>query len=618
MKTHRWLQRVSAWGLGVLALWLGGQLPVAAATQTDFGYRRMATDNGVGATQPMLIILANFPAPCTPYPNWTNITYFSNLVFEVNAAKRTANGYFKEVSNDRFQWAPVQVLTVSLPASARYDVIKNDSLYASNIIYWAVFTNRFDWEAYNTITANTNVTGSELSITIFSNDAMLSCRGVSQVKPPNVSRPYAGLVYVGSFWDGFPTMCHEMAHMLGAKDFYGIWGTGECLANRLSLMSCMGNQSAHLDAWHKMQLGWSSPRIFPLNSSGTTNLPAAQRSLVTAPIILYDTNRGPDEFFLLEYRTRDITGSGGGYDAGVFGDGLVIWHVAHDADRHTPFMATLAWPNAERDWYECIKCRSLFLGPGEAGKCPADGMHDPFADNHGLVKNDPSVAGQAGWKRCSKCRSLFLGANQTASNCPAGGTHSAAAGDYTLLTDSTVLAHHFWRRCTKCETLFIGWLYPQGVLTTNGVCPVGGTHNADTNIEYTLPAFWAILALQPEAYPDLRRGESDVWPSGSATPWLWWYDRTPACVNVQVRDFPTGTNSITIDWTNEAGSWVDFAYAGTENGSYARPFNTMAEGVNAVAPAGYLHVKAGRSAERLRITKAMRIRPYGGRVIIGR
>jgi len=52
--------------------------------------------------------------------------------------------------------------------------------------------------------------------------------------------------------------------------------------------------------------------------------------------------------------------------------------------------------------------------------------------------------------------------------------------------------------------------------------------------------------------------------------------------------------------------WVDMAYAGTEHGTQAQPYNTLAEGISAVATAGTLKVK-GNTAEHPRITKAMRI-----------
>jgi hypothetical protein len=63
--------------------------------------------------------------------------------------------------------------------------------------------------------------------------------------------------------------------------------------------------------------------------------------------------------------------------------------------------------------------------------------------------------------------------------------------------------------------------------------------------------------------------------------------------------------------------WVDFAHSGTEDGTYQHPYNTLAEGVNAVFAGGTLRVMAGSSAETMTITKAMNIQAYGGSVTIG-
>lgn len=611
MKTRFRPRPAPAWRHLFSLLCLSGALSASASTLTNFGYANMAT----GSSRPMLVILANFASPS--FPGGANITTYSNRVFEVSTTKWTANSYFKEVSNNRFQWEPAAVLRVDMPESGRWANFGNDSAYASNIIYCAVATNAFNWDVYAQ-TAGTNLTARDLAITLFSNDGGKSARDVSDIKPPGVTRTYRGRVYVGDPRDSVDIDCHEMSHILGAIDFYGIWGIGGCLNGHLTLMSCSYGEKYHLDAWHKMQFGWAEPRIFPLNGSGTTTLNAAQLGLASAPIILYDTNRGADEFFLLEYRTKTVTGLGGGYDANVAGNGLVIWHVLHNANKKPRVMAEIAWPDAERSWRECKKCRALSHGTTSPGTCPAGGVHDPFQDDHGLVKNDPGASGQPGWKRCTKCQSLFFGPNQADSNCPAEGTHLAGADNYTLITDTTVLANPKWHRCTQCETLVRKWENVHAPWTTNSVCPVGGRHTPDTSVEYMIPSFWAIETLQAEAYPDLRRAESDVWPGGSSTPWLHWYDQTPACVTVQVQPFVTGDTHIRIDWLNEAGTWVDFSYSGTKNGSFSRPFNLLSEGVNAVAPGGYLYIKFSYTPLPANITKPMRIRTYNGPVLIGR
>ena len=67
----------------------------------------------------------------------------------------------------------------------------------------------------------------------------------------------------------------------------------------------------------------------------------------------------------------------------------------------------------------------------------------------------------------------------------------------------------------------------------------------------------------------------------------------------------TASNVLTKTYT-PSQVWVDMAYSGTEHGTQAQPYNTLAEGISAVATAGTLKVK-GNTAEHPRITKAMRI-----------
>ena len=63
--------------------------------------------------------------------------------------------------------------------------------------------------------------------------------------------------------------------------------------------------------------------------------------------------------------------------------------------------------------------------------------------------------------------------------------------------------------------------------------------------------------------------------------------------------------------------WVDFDYSGTEIGTAIEPFNTLAEGVDAVTPGGTIRIKAGVSGEILEITKAVRIEAPEGEARIG-
>lgn len=64
-------------------------------------------------------------------------------------------------------------------------------------------------------------------------------------------------------------------------------------------------------------------------------------------------------------------------------------------------------------------------------------------------------------------------------------------------------------------------------------------------------------------------------------------------------------------------TWVHFAYGGPEDGSFARPFNTVPEGVSAVQSFTSLFFKAGASNWTGSVSKAMTMRPFGGEVSIG-
>ncbi len=72
-----------------------------------------------------------------------------------------------------------------------------------------------------------------------------------------------------------------------------------------------------------------------------------------------------------------------------------------------------------------------------------------------------------------------------------------------------------------------------------------------------------------------------------------------------------------IDGAAGSTKWVDFAYSGTESGTYAQPYNTIAEAV-AAAGAGYtICIKGGTTGETLTIDKNVYLEAAGGTVTVG-
>jgi hypothetical protein len=63
--------------------------------------------------------------------------------------------------------------------------------------------------------------------------------------------------------------------------------------------------------------------------------------------------------------------------------------------------------------------------------------------------------------------------------------------------------------------------------------------------------------------------------------------------------------------------WVEFSYSGTEEGSFFRPYNSVAEGVSAVPIDGTVIIKSGTSPETLSVNKKLDMRSWNGTSTIG-
>ncbi len=121
---------------------------------------------------------------------------------------------------------------------------------------------------------------------------------------------------------------HEYGHALGLPDLYDTDGTSEgvgkwCLMAGGSWNSTTGDSGsrpAHLDPWAKWRLGWITPTAVQCTS--TRSLPqAATSSSGFLRLLNGSAPSGTGEYFLAE--NREFVG----FDAGLPGAGLLIWHV---------------------------------------------------------------------------------------------------------------------------------------------------------------------------------------------------------------------------------------------------------------------------------------------------
>ncbi|MGA9573147.1 MAG: M6 family metalloprotease domain-containing protein [Lysobacterales bacterium] len=130
-------------------------------------------------------------------------------------------------------------------------------------------------------------------------------------------------------------MCHELGHlMLGLPDLYdtddssagigdwGLMGSGEW--NQTG--SWQGDSPAHLSSWSKVSTNFILPQDINSNSSGVSIVKADSNE--AAKRIWIDKYK-LREYFLVENRQKS------GYDTGLPGSGLLIWHIDENVSANT-------------------------------------------------------------------------------------------------------------------------------------------------------------------------------------------------------------------------------------------------------------------------------------------
>ncbi|MCP5525524.1 MAG: hypothetical protein H7A47_01790 [Verrucomicrobiales bacterium] len=625
--------------LGILLAAPG--LPLAGKAQpnlTDFGYANMRTDRVLH----LAVILVNFTnTPVStnvalPYvmgstPVGTNYAaaerWYTNWFLAVNdSSNPSVNGYLHEASNGRMGCRLAGLTMLTLDTNLTYAGVAArvggvgplaDKVYASNFLWLAASKPSFATVTNRDLNANRRITGDECTLVLLSNDRTIGggTRGPYQLPLPNTT-----LLWETEFTfqaaDDTPlnVVNHEIVHVLQGSHARDIYGPGGALSHGFTIMAG-GRKITLPDAWHKLQLGWCEPRIHSMREPGLLTLPAAQRMQRDAPVILYDpedSQRNTREFFILEYRTRTTTTAGRGYDWEVGGNGLVIWHVRQNSNKDPVEYTRTYHPNAETQWRQCDHCEGLFFADGTDRPCPSTNTtHKAIASQLCLPHDDPTVAGVPGWRWCRKCSQLFYLPHLASGVCAAGGRHDPGTADYRLRLDSDPesLGVRGWWHCGKCQCL----------VRENGVCPGGGGHTiAAGTATYTV--FWwsNLFTIMNAGAPDLARGRGSAWGSGSITPLLRYYDGREARTRLVVRPFQEGDDEIRVEIQPNFETWVDFAYSGVEDGSFDRPFNTFAEGVEAVYPGGLLQIKFSYSPLPAHVIKPMHIRAHGGPALMGR
>jgi len=146
---------------------------------------------------------------------------------------------------------------------------------------------------------------------------------------------------------------HELAHLVGLRDTYGIYDT----LHGLTLMSYPWPVPPHdFSAFERVTLGWVQPRIMTQTTRGVW-LPSAHDALAA---VMIPTHRA-DEYFLLEYRRRPDSGYGSAYVLPY--NGLVVLHVFEGSDNGSDPPLVRLEPADGRNTFDGVLHADDFVSP---------------------------------------------------------------------------------------------------------------------------------------------------------------------------------------------------------------------------------------------------------------
>jgi immune inhibitor A len=174
---------------------------------------------------------------------------------------------------------------------------------------------------------------------------------------------------------------HELGHLLfGFPDLYDTDYTSEGIGNWCLMAGGSwnggGDIPAHPSAWCKANQGWVAVNNVTVGS--TLSLPDVKTS--RSVYRLWKDGAGGNEYFLLENRQRT------GYDAGLPGDGLLIWHIDESQPGNTDenhYKVALMQADGNRDLeLDHNRGDAGDPFPGAAGKTSFDGSSTPSSRSY--------------------------------------------------------------------------------------------------------------------------------------------------------------------------------------------------------------------------------------------
>lgn len=290
--------------------------------------------NSIGGQEdrPILVLYARWDD--VGYPAGFDAAAVANRFFGTGFPSTTfpsVGDYFRRLSfNDLFLFPAAEtegtpndgVVQITVPGTREDFFTKSEAARNKQLLQLAdPFVDYASFDA----DGNGSLSNLELIVNVFESDPSLSipqgcgiARGVEGVSLDGTS--VGGLsVAMNNTATNLMTIIHENAHAAtDMPDLYG-FGVGKLDIAGPTCGSADGVLWAS-SAWQKLHWGWITPTV--VDRDGYYEVRRADTT--GDAFILYDPDRGTDDYFLVENRARTM----GTYDQGASDSGLVIWRIS--------------------------------------------------------------------------------------------------------------------------------------------------------------------------------------------------------------------------------------------------------------------------------------------------
>ncbi len=297
----------------------------------------------------ILVVLMGFPDTTFTLTNSAYNNLFNQQGYNVNNSQGSVHDYFASNSYNKISMS----FDVYGPYTSKHPYsyygtdtgIAGTDQYPDSLVYEAIVAVHnanpsFNFSQYAGIHVVFAGHGQEFSgvksTAIWSHEGYITPPSYCSIKHYAMTSEFYGNYSTPLTINTIGVVCHELTHVLGAPDFYdtnynntgdgSYTGTGDWDLMGSGNWNYLGNNNsgtcpADINMYQKIQFGWVTPTV--LNApQQISNMPNSEQNNVAYVVKTATQN----ERFILENRQQI------GFDSGVPGHGLLIYHAAQDVN----------------------------------------------------------------------------------------------------------------------------------------------------------------------------------------------------------------------------------------------------------------------------------------------